>query len=113
MKREKLNCPNCGAPITETECPYCGTVFYDFTVLDSDKPSYIRMNWHGNQIVFRAIMRAADIEITSGDPISYYVDNKMAMIHTHKEATASIEFMILEDDEGVLFKRRELKEVMK
>lgn len=113
MKREKLNCPNCGAHIQSTQCPYCGTVFYDFTSIDSDKPTYIRMNWHGNQIVFKAIMRAADIEIHNDDPISYYVDNKMAMIHRHKEATANIEFMILEDDEGVLFKRKELKEVMK
>lgn len=21
------NCPNCGAPIQEDECPYCGTAF--------------------------------------------------------------------------------------
>lgn len=31
LKREpiknKSNCPNCGAPITGTECPYCGSVF--------------------------------------------------------------------------------------
>lgn len=107
---ERHNCPNCGAPIQSTQCPYCGTVFYDFTVLDSDKPTYIRMNWHGNQMVFRAIMRSAEIEIHSYDPISYYVDNKMAMIHTHKEATASIEFMILEDDDGILLKRKELND---
>ena len=102
------NCPNCGAPITETECPYCGTVFYDFASIDSDKPTYIKMNWHGNQIVFKAIMRTADIEIHN-DPISYYGDNKIAMIHTHKEIIANIEFMILEDDDGVLMKRIELK----
>ena len=22
-----LNCPNCGAPITSEQCPYCGSVF--------------------------------------------------------------------------------------
>lgn len=31
LKRESMkdefNCPNCGAPITSTECPYCGSVF--------------------------------------------------------------------------------------
>ena len=106
---ERHNCPNCGAPIQSTQCPYCGTVFYDFTALDSDKPTYIRMNWHGNQIVFRAIMRSADIEVRD-DPISYYVDNKMAMIQTHPEVTASVEFMILEDDEGILLKRKELND---
>lgn len=25
--RDEFNCPNCGAPITSTECPYCGSVF--------------------------------------------------------------------------------------
>ena len=25
--KDELNCPNCGAPITSTECPYCGSVF--------------------------------------------------------------------------------------
>ena len=106
---ERHNCPNCGAPITETQCPYCGTVFYDFAALDSDKPTYIRMNWHGNQIVFRAIMRSAEIEVRD-DPIPYYVDNKMAMIQAHTEATANIEFMILEDDNGILLKRKELND---
>ena len=106
---ERHNCPNCGAPIQSTQCPYCGTVFYDFTVLDSDKPTYIRMNWHGNQIVFKAIMRSAEIEVRD-DPISYYVDNKMATIKTHTEVTAGVEFMILEDDDGILLKRKELND---
>lgn len=30
----KTNCPNCGAPISSIECPYCGTVFYDFATID-------------------------------------------------------------------------------
>lgn len=25
--RDEFNCPNCGAPIISTECPYCGSVF--------------------------------------------------------------------------------------
>lgn len=106
---EKHNCPNCGAPIESTQCPYCGTVFYDFTTLDSDNPTYIRMNWHENQIVFRAIMRSAEIEVHD-DPIPYYVDNRIEMIQRHTEATANIEFMILEDDDGILLKRKELND---
>lgn len=27
--RDKLNCPNCGAPITSIECPYCSSVMTD------------------------------------------------------------------------------------
>ena len=26
-EKKQVNCPNCGAPITDTKCPYCGTSF--------------------------------------------------------------------------------------
>lgn len=60
--RDRLNCPNCGAPITSTECPYCGSVFYDFATLDTEKPTYIRMKFHDKIITTRAIMTSATIE---------------------------------------------------
>ena len=97
MKRH--NCPNCGAPIEATQCPYCGTVFYDFTVIDSDKPTYIRMNWHGHQMVFKAVMQSVEVNMRSGS--SFWRGGN--------EMDAIIEFMILPDDDGVLMKRTELK----
>lgn len=38
------NCPNCGAPLDNNycKCPYCGTLYYDLTVLDDDVPCYIK-----------------------------------------------------------------------
>lgn len=33
------NCPNCGAPIESVQCPYCGTMFYDFAVMDTASPA--------------------------------------------------------------------------
>lgn len=93
------NCPNCGAPIESTQCPYCGTVFYDFTVIDSDKPTYIRMNWRGHQMVFKAVMQSVEINMRSGSLFWCGGD----------EMDAVIEFMILPDDDGVLMKRTELK----
>ena len=53
---DKLNCPNCGAPITETKCPYCGTVFYDFTALSFDKPTYIKTKVYENQLIIARVM---------------------------------------------------------
>ena len=32
--REKLNCPNCGAPLVSEKCQYCGTLFYDFSAIE-------------------------------------------------------------------------------
>ena len=61
--RDKLNCPNCGAPIASIECPYCGSMFYDFVTLDSTKPSYIRMVWNDQIIISRVVMRTATINI--------------------------------------------------
>ena len=38
------NCPNCGAPLDNNycKCPYCGTLYYDLTVLDDDVPCYVK-----------------------------------------------------------------------
>lgn len=38
------NCPNCGAPLDDNycKCPYCGTLYYDLTVLDDEVPCYVK-----------------------------------------------------------------------
>lgn len=107
MKR--TNCPNCGAPINEVVCPYCGTVFYDFTAIDSEKPTYICMNMDGKQFVFRALMVSANIDLKQ-DEYPLFADNRIVSTCWHHRAMASIEFMILQDDEGVLMKVREKKD---
>ena len=86
--RSKLNCPNCGAPITSTECPYCGSIFYDFATLDSRKPTYIRMVWNDQIITARAVMRSATVTIEH-DALP----------------TMEIEFMAVPDDDGVTIKQ--------
>ena len=107
------NCPNCGAPIESAQCPYCGTVFYDFTVIDSDNPTYIRVNMHGHQMVFKAVMQSVEINMRSG--ISSWCGGEINMLggpswyEDSHAMDAIIEFMILPDDDGVLMKRTELK----
>ncbi len=44
------NCPNCGTPISGSICEYCGTIFYDFSVLDADKPFWITIKY-GNSLL--------------------------------------------------------------
>ena len=34
--KNRLNCPNCGAPITSKICPYCGTTFINYIDRDED-----------------------------------------------------------------------------
>ena len=86
--RDKLNCPNYGAPIRDTECPYCGSVFYDFATLNSTKPTYIRMRWDDKIITARALMRSATINMKWGGL-----------------PTIEIEFMAVPDDDGVTLKQ--------
>lgn len=44
------NCPNCGAPISGNVCEYCGTTFYDFSVIDVAKPCWITIKY-GNSLL--------------------------------------------------------------
>ena len=50
---EKHNCPNCGAPITGSECEYCGSVFYDFASLDTNGINYVRLRVWDEAVTFR------------------------------------------------------------
>lgn len=103
----RMNCPNCGAPITETKCPYCGTVFYDFTAIDNERPTYIMMNWNGTQVAFRALLTSAEIHMETVD-CSLYADGAMINTAFTDDIEATLEFRILPDDKGVLMKKREI-----
>lgn len=35
--KNKLNCPNCGAPIASKTCPYCGTTLINYIDKDEDE----------------------------------------------------------------------------
>ena len=88
--REKTNCPNCGAPINSTICPYCGTAFYDFATLDDKKPTYIQANIAGQLLMFRAMMSDVSLEMS---------------IDALPELEVS--FVIYPDDKGVILRRIE------
>ena len=107
---ERHNCPNCGAPIESTQCPYCGTVLYDFTEISNERPTYIMMNWNGTQVAFRALLEAAEINMETMNPV-IYADNQEYVVDTCSAAEASFEFRILADDNGVLLKRKDMRRV--
>ena len=55
------NCPNCGAPIQNEICDYCGTVMYDFSCIDISSPCYVRVKHNGK--VLQAKMYVGDISV--------------------------------------------------
>lgn len=105
--KEQLNCPNCGMPITGTQCEYCGTLFYDFATLDCDKPTYVRVKWQDQILAFQAAVRDFGITLSS-DPITYYADNNPVYI-PNNNMTVNLTMESLPDDRGVLLERRKIK----
>ena len=106
---ERYNCPNCGAPIESTQCPYCGTIFYDFTVMDFDKPTYIRIHYNGQYMVFRALARSMNVSMNPNEYV-YYADNSVYAKMSSMPMDVTIDFSVLPDDDGTIMKRVEVKE---
>ena len=53
--KDRLNCSNCGAPITGAKCEYCGTMFYDFANIDiNGKAGYLRLRYNDKIILVKA-----------------------------------------------------------
>lgn len=91
---ERLNCPNCGAPIEEEVCSYCGTVIYDFATINMDKPTYIKLRIDDKLFIFRALMTGLEAEIRD-DPIMYYADNQPIKVMRIPEREIRVNFQVL------------------
>lgn len=65
------NCPNCGAPITQDRCPYCGTVFMDFAALQVGSPCYVKIKVDNNYILARLVVTTLELTATT-DHFTYY-----------------------------------------
>lgn len=66
-----LNCPNCGAPVTQDKCPYCGTVFLDFAAIQLGAPSYVKFKVGDSYICARLVVDNLDIEVGT-ETADYY-----------------------------------------
>lgn len=53
LKAGSLNCPNCGAPINEERCPFCGTLFIDFAAMDADEPFFMKIKQNGEVFIVK------------------------------------------------------------
>ena len=62
----KLNCPNCGAPISadNNKCPYCGTSYFDLSSIDinNDEPFYLKIRM-GNMTLTQLVRVLPDMSI--------------------------------------------------
>ena len=98
------NCPNCGAPITSEKCPYCGTVFYDFSCIDFTSPTYIKIKHNGHIFMCKAMVRDCELSVYPeyseiqklGDPIPLRV-------HVMDRAEINLSFDVI-PEENLLFR---------
>ena len=97
------NCPNCGAPMTDNKCSYCGTILYDFACLDMDKPAYIKIKHDGKITICK--VQFTSCEIRYDNPIvSLYADNVRQMsIRGTPSAEIELNFIALSDNNNNLF----------
>lgn len=112
--RDKLNCPNCGAPLDGEKCPYCGTTFYDFSSIEDGKPCYIRIRTNAlchdgknvsTLITMRAIPRIEDIT-QSLENVNYCGgagDKKLSMVQ-NRSLHMGVSFEGMPSDDGSLMK---------
>ena len=63
---KQRNCPNCGAPyeIDEVRCPYCGTAYFDMSMvnMDAQEPFYLKIKVNGMLITQKVIPTATTFE---------------------------------------------------
>lgn len=62
----KLNCPNCGAPISadSNKCPFCGTSYFDLSAIDvsNHKPFYLKLKM-GDTIFTQLVKLSPEMNI--------------------------------------------------
>ena len=95
---ETHNCPNCGAPITDYKCPYCGTIMYDFANVDTEEPCYLRIRCGNRLTIVKAWTRTVNF--------TYKID---------EIPTIDIVFDVVSDSDGVMARiidrdRRDIEE---
>lgn len=91
--RKHLNCPNCGAPITETKCPYCGTVFYDFTDISFSKPTYLKIRTYEDKLL---VVKGQLAEFTTN-----FEPDSMGVLE--------MKFYLMPNDKGIMLMQSDIR----
>ena len=75
--KDLLNCPNCGAPIQDDICPYCGSVFLDWAAFDVQRPTFVKVKDHfGRILLVKLATPKINISIEQDPEPYFYADNK-------------------------------------
>lgn len=101
--REQLNCPNCGAPIVSEKCAYCGTLFYDFSTIDVDKPCYLKIKYQNAVVMLKAKVRHSELNMTTESTTAYDILETPIVAFTSSQfLDLSLDFECVPFDNNVL-----------
>ena len=69
------NCPNCAAPYDPalSKCPYCGTIYFDMSVIDFDtrEPFWLKIRVNGAEITQYVWPEMGSIEVSADSYMAY------------------------------------------
>lgn len=90
-----LNCPNCGAPIQNDICPYCGSVFLDWAAFDISRPTFVKVrDSQGRFLLMKVKTPHVRIDINQ-DVAEFYADNrKYVQVTASPNITLNADFVV-------------------
>lgn len=105
--KQKTNCPNCGAPYDYgiNKCPYCGTIYFDLSVIDFDSktPIFLTIKKDSYLITQKAIPVCGDMEVISDNIYAYGGGGNKAISFTRSMSlTTNITFKSVTDEKNIL-----------
>ena len=97
MERKKINCPNCGSPIQDDQCRFCGSVFLDWSIIDFDKPFFLK--FRRNDKVYRAKCRMREFSFSyPSQSASLYYDGEPQLIMRSEPPVIDISLSVVPVD---------------
>lgn len=92
------NCPNCGAPLDENlfKCPYCGTLYYDLTVLDDQTPCYVKFRTYMGTVtaLVKPELKSIETQYDAVDGVDS-IGRTLTMFNTNTSVNIGVEFHTL------------------
>lgn len=99
----KLNCPNCGAPISadNNKCPYCDTSYFDLSAIDinDNKPFYLKIRM-GKMTITQLVRALPDMSVeykTESVDIYNHTGNKLYSFVASNNMFTDLKFEAITD----------------
>lgn len=98
-----INCPNCGAPISDNICPYCGSVIYDFADIEVGKLCFLRVKAKGVVMTLQAKLEDMHYwEKSDNDNVLYFDNVPYAIMGGVVDRGLDLHFTVVPEENGIV-----------